>query len=254
MWAAIVAYLSLRRRSLSLDGAIAAFVVGTLFTAAGWHFAAALLWFFVSSTLLTRLGKLRKSSIEDGYVASGNRSAIQVLSNSLPGAICAVVAIAFGDGWGELGIMSSLCCAIGDTWSSEVGVLAKGQPRLILNGKRVPPGTNGGVSALGLAAAVMGGATLALVVQAASLAPLLSAETARLCLLFGALSFLGSAVDSVLGATLQVSLYDPATGKVSGRATPGAVLVCGRDVLGNHQVNLVSNAITTALVLMLKLK
>jgi uncharacterized protein (TIGR00297 family) len=250
VWAFAIAWISWRRRSLSLDGSIAAFVVGVLFTAAGLQFAAGLVWFFVSSTLLTKLGGKRKSVIEDGYVATGNRSAIQVLANSLPGAVCAIVSIAHGDGFGEIGIIASLCCAIGDTWSSEVGVLSTGQPRLILNGKKVPPGTNGGVSALGFAAAVAGGMTMALVVQLANLAPVLSAETARLCGTFAALSVLGSVIDSLLGATLQISMYDPKTGKVSGRVSPGSVVVCGVDVLSNHQVNLVSQALSTLLALL----
>jgi uncharacterized membrane protein len=105
-----------------------------------------------------------------------------------------------------------------DTFSSELGILSKSKPRLItsLNLRVVPPGTNGGVTATGLAAGLLG----SFIVSATSAAVLpfcASAGFKERALWTAALTLwgtLGSVLDSILGGLLQASVVDKRSGKV----------------------------------------
>ena len=50
----------------------------------------------------------------------------------------------------------ALCCNCGDTWASEVGSVVGGTPRLITTWQRVPRGTNGGITGVGILCSIAG--------------------------------------------------------------------------------------------------
>ncbi|KAG7385467.1 Transmembrane protein 19 [Phytophthora boehmeriae] len=137
------------------------------------------------------------------------------------------------------------CCAA-DTWASELGVLSLSEPRLITTLRRVPPGTNGAVSVLGLATSALGGAFIGVLYYAASL---LSGSAQVQVITLGVVTGLfGSVLDSVLGATVQATYFDRTSRKICDEsAVDGDVEhVCGVDLLSNEQVNVVSVLVTTA--------
>ncbi len=58
------------------------------------------------------------------------------------------------------GIHRHMACCLGDTFASEIGILSKSTPRLVTTWRKVPPGTNGGMTLLGTLASACGGALI----------------------------------------------------------------------------------------------
>ena len=156
---------------------------------------------------------------------------------SVPRGLC----FAWGGDLLVVGIIAQYACVAADTFSSELGILSRAPPRLITSPtlRVVPRGTNGGVTALGLAAGALGslivvtaamlflplcGARPDLTTTAAA-APWLPAQKRQLMWFLAGWGALGSVVDSVLGALLQRSVRDVRTGKIVAGEGGARVLV-----------------------------
>src|SRR5450755_4294704 len=89
--AAVIAFLGVRTRTLSMSGAVAAVAVGTtIFAGAGLLLSAPLIAFFVSGSALSRIGGTRAWQARAAAVKTGERDAQQVLANGAIAALCAL--------------------------------------------------------------------------------------------------------------------------------------------------------------------
>jgi uncharacterized protein (TIGR00297 family) len=199
---ALIAGYALRRGSLSQTGALAALLIGTsIYVGGGGSWFLALLTFFVTSTLLGKVGRARKHAIKLEFEKGDTRDALQAFSNGGVAAICALgMSLHPHPAW-SAAFVAALATANGDTWATELGVLSRAEPLSLLSLRRVPRGTSGAVSGLGLTATLLGGLEIGLVAAANPTAFRQSAST--LMLVGACAGVLGSLVDSVLGATLQ---------------------------------------------------
>jgi uncharacterized protein (TIGR00297 family) len=193
---AVIASIAYKAGALTRTGAIAAFATGALSIAAGWSWGILLLGLFVSASILSRVGASRKEKILGAVLEkTGARDAWQVAANGSVYAAAAAGAICFGgSGWYALAI-GALAASTGDTWSTEIGTLSGGAPRLIVSGKIAPAGTSGGVTPAGSAGAFAGAATAALAAVA------LAWPVSFLAAFGGGIA--GAFGDSLLGATVQ---------------------------------------------------
>lgn len=230
-------------RALSLDGAAAAVLEGTLiFGLGGLPAAALLLVFFISSSALSRLFARRKRPVSEKFSKGSRRDAGQVLANGGLAALFMLLHAAFpAAAWPWAGFAASLAAVNADTWATELGVLSPAAPRMITTGRPAEPGSSGAITPAGTLAALSGAALVA--VLGALLGPgggralLPGIAAVSLAGLFGSL------VDSLLGATVQAIYCCPACNKETERFplhTCGGqtVLQRGWRWLNNDWVNL----------------
>jgi uncharacterized protein (TIGR00297 family) len=181
---------------LTVGGGIAATFVGGAAVLAGPGWIVLLLLFFISSSVLSRWRAAERERAVSGVLEKGSRrDAVQVLANGLVFATAALFST-YGnvDAWQAIGA-GAIAAATADTWSTEIGTVLGGTPRMITTLREVQPGTSGGVTIAGIISAFTGS------VLAASVAAIMDWGTPVLAVAVGGV--VGSLVDSLLGAIAQ---------------------------------------------------
>ncbi|KMY99381.1 uncharacterized protein Dsimw501_GD28668 [Drosophila simulans] len=234
--------VALRRRSVNRSGAALGILVAFILSIASHPFFASLVVFFFSSSRATKFRANMKRRFESDFrEGEGQRNWIQVLCNG---------GYEYRSSWLGVAVMSAFACCNGDTWSSELGsVLSQRDPVSIITWRRVPRGTNGGVSLLGVAVSLLGGllvgfgyfVTVRYTVEAKML--LVSPPQWPIIVFGGIAGLFGSLLDSVLGGLLQFSGINE-EGKIVDTPGKGVRHVSGLRILDNHSVNLISSIVT----------
>ncbi|KAI1081366.1 integral membrane protein DUF92 [Whalleya microplaca] len=249
-------YRAHSHNSLTPLGIFAAVLTAAAHAVHPWNLPFVLLIvFFLAGTRATAVKKDFKAGLtlhsQGSSGGEGPRTHVQVFANSLMASILtllhayqlhqrrnAIVAREVPEGsfcykWGGdllvIGIIANYAAVSADTFSSELGILSRTEPRLItsLSLRKVPRGTNGGVTLWGLVAGFLG----SMIIVSASLMflPLCSGETEgkiaggdswtvnqKVALAWGLTVWgaLGSLLDSFLGGWFQRSVRDARSGKI----------------------------------------
>lgn len=270
--------LSVVKKSLLTKGGAAwAFIIGLGLWTVDLVFFMALLFFFLSSSALTRLGSKRekKQAVKDMFDKGGTRDGHQVLANGLPALIFSILhlftlilfpgalPVPFLSPF-HAGAIGALAAANADTWATELGVLSRRDPRWIADlRKTVPRGTSGGVSlAGGVASLVASAAIVALStgVDAVRSLPWISAAPAIVLCIHFTVPFLaghaGSVIDSLLGATVQGFYTCGSCGKGTEKTMHcgrPAALARGHARVNNDLVNVVASTLAGAIAVLVVL-
>ncbi|XP_055091625.1 transmembrane protein 19 isoform X2 [Symphalangus syndactylus] len=226
-------------------------------------------WLFsvVVPVLIVSNGLKKKSLDHSGALGGGQRNWVQVFCNgAVPTELALLYMIENGPGeipvdfskqysasWMCLSLLAALACSAGDTWASEVGpVLSKSPPRLITTWEKVPVGTNGGVTVVGLVSSLLGGSFVGIAYFLTQLIFVndldISAPQWPIIAFGGLAGLLGSIVDSYLGATMQYTGLDESTGMVVNSPTNEAKHIAGKPILDNNAVNLFSSVLIALLL------
>ncbi|XP_013111435.1 transmembrane protein 19 isoform X2 [Stomoxys calcitrans] len=257
--------VALKRKSVNKSGAAFGIITAIILSIANHAFFASLATFFFTSSRATKFRSHMKKKIEKDFKeGEGQRNWVQVLCNSgMATQLAMLYLIDVGSSertinfvkdyrasWLGIAVMSVFASCNGDTWASELGsVLSKGDPFLITSLKKVPRGTNGGVSLIGIFVSFLAGIAVGLayfftIYFTAPTHMMLVAPPQWPLILWGGFAGLfGSLVDSVLGATLQYSGIDE-EGKIVDTPAAGVKYISGLRIIDNHSVNLISSIIT----------
>lgn len=271
----LLLYNAAKNKKLDKFAMIIAFVMGFIETLSNLCMIATTIAFFLAGTKATKYKRSAKKFDEEdsgqldgkGRNIAGQRNWIQVISNGGVGMEISILLLIekgpanelpinfqydYFPTWLSIAFLGSMACACGDTLASELApAMTKAQPRLITNPfVRVPRGTNGGVTVLGLILSALGGlvcglAYYVLTIICVDREILIRSPPQWPLLLVGAIAgLLGSMIDSLIGATMQFSGYELETGKIVSKSKPGIIWISGAEILDNHSVNLVSTLIT----------
>ncbi|WP_368251021.1 DUF92 domain-containing protein [Enterococcus sp. 2201sp1_2201st1_B8_2201SCRN_220225] len=251
MGTSILAFFSSLFGWLSKSGAWAMAILGTAIFALSPAMALYLFLFFGSSYLLQAIKKHGASPLASDK--DGPRDAWQVLSNCGPLLIFLLLEVLSEDPRFVLCQISVIAAACADTCSSEIGVLSRRPPRLLFSFKVAPAGLSGAISLVGLLAGALGSALIAFTwwLPHFLFLPQTKIVTGLLVWLLG---FIGTVLDSMLGATFQVK-YRDATGALTDKKKEKNLqnsYVAGIPHFTNDGVNFATGLLTGALAFFLQ--
>jgi uncharacterized protein (TIGR00297 family) len=219
---AVTATLGFLMKSVSLSGAIAGAVVGTIIYVGGGGAAWGLLFAtFIVASVTSRLGIERKVLLGIAEERGGRRGAGNAIANCGVAAAAAIVALTTPyTSQALLGLAAALTAGGSDTVASEIGKAWGRSTFLVTTLGRVKPGTPGAMSLEGTAAGLLAAFALAAVAVAFGLIP----ASATLAVVVGAMA--GALVESALAATLE-----------------------GPGILNNDMLNFITTAIAAVVAL-----
>ena len=236
-----IAYISLKKKALTKNAVITAFILGLVVAGFGGLLCfLVLLTFYFTSTILTKYKKKEKAFIvEDKFQKSGQRSVSQVLANGLVAMMMIVLDSFYCADLFLIAFAGAVAATTADTWATEIGVLSKKKPVMITTFKSVEPGTSGAVSKIGTTAAFLGSLLIASITFSFMHLGLL----ALLAIAIG--GFLGAIADSLMGATIQAVYYcdycKKETEKKIHRCGSKTRQIRGIRFINNDYVNLLSS-------------
>ncbi|MCL7383587.1 MAG: DUF92 domain-containing protein [Thaumarchaeota archaeon] len=239
---AIIFLISMKFRFIDRGGVVTSFIVGyIIYVFGGRVYFLALLTFYLVSVAFTKIRVRRVKEVENKE--DGVRGWRNVLANGLTATATAVASglsaeqkILFA---AYLGALSS---AFADTLATEIGLLYPRMPRLIINMKKVKPGTPGAVTYLGYMGGLIGMTTLTLI--SSTIDKRLTFYEAAIIIYSSGL--VGMTIDSILGATVQAKYRCRVCSKNTESSThcgSTAEIIEGVKYINTHTVNLIATII-----------
>lgn len=240
-----------RRDVLTFGGMLTAIGLGTLVYGLGGPLWMGVLFaFFISSSILTSLFEKEKEKVNrEQFEKGGPRDPWQVIANGGLSSGLAAAYFLYPHPVMLAAFLGVLATVNADTWATELGVLSRRAPRLVTSLKSVEKGRSGGITILGTVASLAGALFIGgcAVVLASVFDPglLYAIGWEKLVIIAGLSGFLGSVIDSIIGATIQAQYYCGVCKKQTEQRLhhcgTRTVLKSGTKLVDNDTVNLLAS-------------
>ena len=257
----VTSWLGHRSGFLSSSGVAAVLVVSVLiFLSGGWVWGVVSLVFLASTSLWSRLRVAYKRNVSDGFNGDSARNWDQVLARLGWSVGLALFHVLASKSTGVfIAFVGAVAAANADAWATELGVLSRQPPRLITTRRPVSAGTPGGLSVMGIVAALGAswfiGFVGLLLTTAKAWLDKVEWDSALLWLPPAAMigGIAASLIDSLLGATAQGIYYcehcDKRTEKRIHECGQVAQQIRGWSWLTNDGINFVGSVVGAAATL-----
>jgi uncharacterized protein (TIGR00297 family) len=202
---AILSWFSVKKKYLTLDGAIIAYIFGLIiiFTGGVILFILLLLAFLITN-LATSYNIEEKIRLKLIVAKKPIRDWKNVLANGLPMVLFSIQEYFFSLDLLKLAFIASTASFLSDTVSTEIGVLSKSKPILITNLKESHAGRSGAISKLGLLAGFLSSLVFSMI---AYFLIQWNESLLNFVALIVLCSMLANLMDSLIGATLQGNYF-----------------------------------------------
>lgn len=234
----------MKLRAIDVWGAISgAFISFIAFLAGSFSWFLMIVIFVGVSSALTRYKYDYKHKLGSAQEKMGVRSWPNSIANGAVSVMASIGEIYTHSEIFAVMFLTSVAAAMSDTLATEVGLLSHSQPRLITHpGKVVEPGTSGGTTLLGDAAAIctsLGMAIIGITLFVIEPRSFSNASFAWASVVIGSLS--GVFFDSFLGATVQGLFRCVVCGKATENSSHHGIrasYIRGVKYFDNNMVNL----------------
>lgn len=208
---AIIAAGSYKLKFLSASGSVATAILALIiFGFGGWKYTIPIFMFFFISSILSKVRFEKNREVELNFEKSGTRDFAQVFSNGGAAAAICFVNYFYNSQILYAAYSASIAAVCADTWGTEIGTMFRTKTYNIINLKEVKQGASGGISLPGTAASLAG----ALFIAAVCVFWISYDIILYFSVIFLA-GFLGSIVDSIIGASYQASYICSTCGTIT---------------------------------------
>lgn len=195
----VVAYLAFFLTWLTLDATLPVIVVGTAILGfGGWILAVAVIVFFITGSLFSRLNKNLEMPDSASIQPESRRDGLQIWANGFWAALFCILWFLVPVEYFLGAAFGVIATATADTWATETGIRKPGKTISLKTFKSVAPGTDGGVSLKGTFFAILGSLLIGFFASQG-----LYSEPVSTFIVISVAGFLGCLIDSYIGAVYQ---------------------------------------------------